>query len=356
MLALVDSLRQNDVDLTFAAPAHGPLAEELQRRGIAHLPWDVFDEQSGRRKSLELIREQMRQLVSGEQPDLVHANSLSASRISGPVLRELGQPGIGHLRDIIKLNRTAVADLNRHDRLIAVSCATRDWHVRQGLAADKTFVMSNGVDTQQFRPRNSTGLLQAELGLLKDTMIALSVGQISLRKGIDVTLAALRDVADVYPNLHFVLVGERSSTKDESVRNERQLLRAAEQQPLRGRVHFLGRRNDVADLMGEATLLIHAARQEPLGRVLLEAASAGLPVIATRVGGTEEIFPRESESAILIPPDDPAALAQAMRRMFNSADVRERLAIAARRRVTEQFTIEKAAQALLEHYRIVASV
>ena len=75
-------------------------------------------------------------------------------------------------------------------------------------------------------------------------------------------------------------------------------------------------------LLNELTLLGHAARQEPLGRVLLEAAAAGVAVVATDVGGTREIFPTEADAARLVPPDDAATLAAAMLELLGKPDAR----------------------------------
>jgi len=115
---------------------------------------------------------------------------------------------------------------------------------------------------------------------------------------------------DQVPSAHYVIVGQRHSEKEESRRFERDLHNVAAQLP--HRVHFLGVRNDVCRLLNELTLLMHTARQEPLGRVLLEAAAAGTAIIATRVGGTPEIFPPEENAARLVPPDDAGALGDAI--------------------------------------------
>ena len=63
------------------------------------------------------------------------------------------------------MSRQAIADLNCHSRLLAVSEATRQFHVAQGLAGEKTFVLYNGIDLEQFRPRPPTGYLHRQLGL-----------------------------------------------------------------------------------------------------------------------------------------------------------------------------------------------
>ena len=74
---------------------------------------------------------------------------------------ELRLPSLGHLRDIVKLSARAVADLNCHGRLLAVSHATRSFHIAGGIAAEKTHVVYNGVDLEEFcpdrQPATSTG-------------------------------------------------------------------------------------------------------------------------------------------------------------------------------------------------------
>ena len=117
-----------------------------------------------------------------------------------------------------------------------------------------------------------------------------------------------------------------------------------------GRVHFLGVRDDVPRILNELTLLVHPARQEPLGRVLLEAAAAGLAVVATDVGGTREIFPPESAAACLVPPDDVQAMSAAIGRLLGDAAERRRLAENARRRVEEAFDLKRAVAGLVKHY------
>jgi glycosyltransferase involved in cell wall biosynthesis len=115
-------------------------------------------------------------------------------------------------------------------------------------------------------------------------------------------------------------------------------------------VHFLGSRNDVPRLLNECTLVVHAARQEPLGRVLLEAAASGVAVVATEVGGTREIFRTELDGAILVPPDDEHEMADAMLSLLQNEARRQSLSLAGRRRAEEAFDIRDAAQRLVAQY------
>jgi glycosyltransferase involved in cell wall biosynthesis len=347
MLSTLDHVCRAGFLPKVAAPPRGSLAENLAARGIEVVPFETHE--AGQRLPLAQLREELARLLRAHCPDLLHANSLAMGRLSGPVAAELRVPSISHLRDILRLSPQAVADLNCHTRLLAVSHATREAHVAQGLAAGKTHVLHNGVDLEQFSPRPATGFLHRELGLPETAPLVGTIGQISLRKGQDVLVRAAAAIAS-RTDMHWLIIGERFSEKDESRRFEAALHDAAKG-PLFGRLHFLGTREDVPSLLNELTLLVHPARQEPLGRVLLEAAASGVAVIATDVGGTQEIFPQDSQSARLVPPDDVHALGAAMLDMLNDEGVRRRLAMAARHRAEKWFNIHAAATSLVAHYR-----
>lgn len=328
------------------APEHGPLADELRRRDVEVLPAAPGD--------LGQRRQQLADLLRRRSFDLVHANSLAMGRLSGPVAVAAGVPSLSHLRDIVRLSAQAIADLNCHSRLLAVSDATRRWHVGQGLDAEKTHVQYNGVDLERFRPRPKSGQLLRELGLSPQSLLLGTIGQICLRKGHDVLVQAACRLAERWPQAHYVLVGERWSQKDESREFEAALRRASEGL-LAGRVHLLGPRDDVDRLLAELDLVVHPARQEPLGRVLLESAAAGVAVVATDVGGTPEIFPIGSDTALLVPPGDPDALAAAIDRLLGDPALRSQLGLAARRRSEQTFDIRRRAAELVEHYQAVGA-
>ena len=102
--------------------------------------------------------------------------------------------------------------------------------------------------------------------------------------------------------------------------------------------------------MNEADLLVHPAKQEPLGRVLLEAAASGLPIVATNVGGTTEIV-TDGTSARLVAPNNHVQLAGAVIGLATDKRLRDRLADAARQRVTSDFTPRAVADNLTKVWR-----
>ncbi len=350
MLATQPAVAAAGFHVRVAAPPVGVLAESLRERGISHLPLRTHDD-SGERLSLDQLRSELAILLERERPELVHANSLSMARIAGPVAAACRVPSVGHLRDIVKLSRQAIEDLNEHRLLIAVSEATRDFHMAQSLDGRNCVVAYNGVDLDEFHPRPPTGYLHRELALRPSARLIATIGQLGLRKGTDIALSAAALVAAEVSDVHWLVVGERTSNKEESRDYEAQLRSIANEAPLFGRVHFLGRRCDVSQLLAECELLVHAARQEPLGRVLLESAASGLAVVATDVGGTREIFPTEADGALLVPADDHVALAAAVRELLGNEERRLLLGASGRRRAERQFDIRQAAARLVEIYQ-----
>ncbi len=388
MLATLEHVRAAGFSPVVMAPPEGPLAEELATRSVEMIPLQCRVAQPpsavpeivhGRGRPCHIskchmskchiskchiskchisklplarLRAQLERTLVRRRPALLHANSLSMGRLSGPVAARLRLPSVAHLRDIVRLSARAAADLNCHTRLLAVSRATRDFHLSHGISAEKTHVLYNGVDLDEFHPRPPSGYLHRELALPADAKLIGAIGQLGLRKGQDVLLSAAAAISTQAAMVHYLIVGERNSDKEESRRFERDL-HAVSGGPLAGRVHFLGRRGDVATLLNELTLVVHPARQEPLGRVLLEAAASGTAVVATAVGGTAEIFPPAADAARLVPPDDSPALAAALLELLADAPLRRRIAAAARLRAEAAFDARSAAKNLIKHYRAV---
>ncbi|QDV21497.1 D-inositol 3-phosphate glycosyltransferase [Gimesia panareensis] len=345
MLAMLKQLHGQSIEFTAFCPADSPLHQRLSSLEIPCHPVHFHDPQ-GTRLSREEVGRQLIPVLQANRFDLLHANSLSMSRLTGALSDQLPVRCSGHLRDIIKLSQAAIRDLNRNQRLFAVSHATRDFHIVQNLDPDTVTVCYNGVDIECFQPRPATGALKQELGLPAETRLCLTIGQIGLRKGQDILAEAARLLAEQGDReTHFVLVGERHSQKQESIDFDRALDEAFAEPGLEGRLHRLGYRDDTPFLMNEVDLLVHAAKQEPLGRVLLEAIASGLPVVATAVGGTPEIVNHE-ESALLVPPGEAPPLAQAMQRLLHDRGLRENLSQAARERALERFTSQQASDTM----------
>lgn len=351
MLACLDWLQRHESgwDFVAIAPGSGRLAEALAARHVELIPWSMSAGSDRAPLSRDAIEASLIEAVQSAGADLLHANSLAMGRLAGRLADRLTIPTTSHLRDILKLSAAAMADLNRNRRLIAVSNATRAFHVARGLDAARVVVVRNGLDLEVFQPRAATGALHDELKLPRSARLLAQIGQIGLRKGQDVLAAAAPAIVRAHPDVHFLLVGARSSMKAESRAFERAIADRFAELGLADRLHWLGTRDDVPRLLAEITLLVHAAHQEPFGRVLLEAAASGVPVVATDVGGTSEIV-IEGETGRLIPARDVGALALTVSELLADEQARHRMRLAARDRAVREFDIARAARRLAEQW------
>ncbi len=336
LLALIPEIRARGFEPVALAPAKGRLAAALAEHQIPHVAFSMRDD---RTTAVERLADAFDRTAA----TLLHANSLSMGRLSGRLAQATGHPTTTHLRDILNLSNAAIADLNANRRLLAVSQATRNHHVAAGLDARRTLVVYNGVDPNRFRRRQTgRGWLRRELGISRPSLLVATIGQLGLRKALDVLAEA---TVQVSATVDYLVIGERYSKKDESVVFEADAFERFLEAAPTGRLHRLGYRTDIAGILSEIDLLVHPARQEPLGRVLLEAAVSGCAILATDVGGTAEILV-DNETALLVAPDDAGALAGGIDRLAGDESLRKRLGTAAREDVATRFTIEAAADGL----------
>jgi glycosyltransferase involved in cell wall biosynthesis len=141
-------------------------------------------------------------------------------------------------------------------------------------------------------------------------------------KGVDVLLAAMALLRDRFPTLRLLAVGTGSL--------DRPLQKMAAEIGIADRVRFTGLRTDVPAIFRGLDLLVLPSRSEGLPMVLLEAFGLSVPVVATRVGGTPELV-EDGVTGLLVPPEDPAALADAIARALASPELRRDLGTRARR-------------------------
>ena len=356
MLAVLRHLLDcGDSDLEFCVlgPTEGAMPARIYELGIPIEPLNLFDE-AGRRLSRELAIPRLLEAAKASGADIVHGNSLAMGRLLGAASRE--QPtfvATSHLRDIMKLSRAAISDLNATRRLIAVSNATLQFHVGQGLDESIGTVIHNGIDAESFAADVSArARIRDELGIPANAIVLLTVGQIGLRKGLDTLAAVGQRLADTRTEIHWLLAGERFSQKAESIEFEATILRTFAECEASLKLHKLGYRRDIPELMRASDVLVHGARQEPLGRVLLEAAASELVIVATDVGGTGEIIVH-GESGLLVPADAPEAMTEAISTLVDDESLRRQIAATARRKIQSDFGIAKSAEALAEVWKSV---
>ena len=216
--------------------------------------------------------------------------------------------------------------------VVAVSTSTRDALLQFGLRPQSITLIRNGVDTDYYSPGRADEL-RTELGLGPGDLLIGAVGNIRKPKAYEVLLKAAALVLTRVPNCHFAIVGQGDEQQLAPLQELRQSLDIA------ARCHFLGFRKSTPALYRNFDVFVSSSRSEGLSLAFLEAMATGLPVVATRSGGPQEVIEPDL-SGVLVPIEDPDALAQGLIGTLLSAETRARLGAAARERVVEAFSLE----------------
>lgn len=232
--------------------------------------------------------------------------------------------------------------LRRATRIIAVSEFLKDVTVKLGNEPGRIRVVPNGVDPARFHPIDRAQA-RSVLGLPSDRPTLLSVGGLNLGKGHQRVVEVLPQLLDRYPGLLYVIVGGERPGHTSRPLIERLVRRSH----LEDHVLLAGERphEEMALWYNSADLFCLATQSEGWSNALLEALACGTPVVSTRVGGNAEIV-NHGEIGILVPPGEPAALAQAISQALTRRWNREALAAHG-----QQHSWDRAAQAVLEEWR-----
>lgn len=227
-------------------------------------------------------------------------------------------------------------------RTIAVSAGVARTLIHSGVfAAGCVRVVWNGIDVARFSPHRQSELRKALLGIAVTTPLVLCVARLTPQKGHALLLEAVALARRRLPGLTLVLAG------DGPLQGE--LSDQASQLGIRGAVLFLGRYPRVPELLRCADVLVQPSLFEGLPLAVLEAMASALPVVVTDVVGcSETVVPQQS--GLVVPPDDPLALADALVKLLEHKEWAAHLGAAARRRAEHEFTVQRMAERTLAVY------
>jgi len=213
---------------------------------------------------------------------------------------------------------------------------------RLGLPDERCVVIPNGVDTTLFQPGRDRSIRDA-IGLAEDAILVGSIGNIRAPKAYDVLLRAAALLTKRSSRLHFVIAGESSGKLGQS------LLEMRDSLGLRDRVTFLGLRPDVATVLQNLDVFALSSRTEGFSIACIEAMACGVPVVATRSGGPQQIL--DDQSGILVAVDSPEELADGIYRVAFTPGLGKSLAEHALRRVRERYSLDR----MLSSYESILS-
>lgn len=260
--------------------------------------------------------------------------------------RAAGVPAVvrtEHLPDVItdpEQRRQHRSGLAMVDRVICVSEATARSYRDTGVLADTIVVIHNGLDPKP--AGRSRTAVRAALGLAADQPMLITPARLTAQKDHATLVAAVPAVLARHPRARFVLAG--SGPLEDDIRRQAAAL------GVDGEIVLLGFRADVPDLLCAADILVLPSLFEGLPLTILEAMAASRPVIATDIGGTDEVV-RDGETGTLVPSGDPHRLAAAISAMIEDPSTAAEQGRAGRRRFEAQFTAARMAAETARLYR-----
>lgn len=314
----------------------GPLLERLKNTPIEIIEINLgggIDSPSGLLRILSLAR-----FLHSQKIQILHAHDLwsnivgiAAAMLARTPVTITSQRDLSHDAWYGTYKRKVLRFCQRRSSLVLTNAkAIRDGLIEQDhLPPDKVCVVYNGVDLDRFRlPADRAQILPGTDG---NKLIVLVGNMITDVKGHDVLIAAAQEVVKSHPETKFVLVGEGTMRPA--------FEKQAKDLGLESSFLFLGRRSDVPAILACCDIAVLPSLAEGLPNAVLEYLAAGLPVVASALGGNLEII-QDGKTGLLVPPQDPQALAAALIKLLSDDALTARIAAAGHDYVKQNFSFE----------------
>ncbi|CAB3762188.1 glycosyltransferase family 4 protein [Paraburkholderia solisilvae] len=280
----------------------------------------------------------IRSLLSRRAFDVLNTHSGHDCLVAGLAARAARTPLIVRTRHLaLPVTSLATYSWIPH-HVIAVSACVQRYLASVGVAHKRITTIYDGVPQPA---DDEPATLRAELGLPADATIGCMVAMMREQKGHDDLIDAVRPLLANRTALHFVLAGDGPGLA--------RIRGRVESLGLTGRIHLLGLRNDIPNVLRSSDFFVLPTHQEALGQSFIEAMLRGLPVIGTRVDGVPELV-EDDVNGLLVPARDCAALRDAIVRLLDDPPLRTRLAAQASRIGERGFSVAQMADETIDCY------
>ena len=325
----------------------GPIGEEIRRTGVSFAALGLTP---GLARPLDVLR--LRNALDAAAPTIVHTFLLTGSLYGRFAAMMAGVPIIiGTEVNVYENKRPLHARMERWlmkgtDAVVASAESVKTHYVKQ-IDADpsKVEVIYNAVDWAQLQTTMGRQEFRRSIGIPADAMTAGIIARLTEQKAHAVLFEAI--ARPELSSLHLVVVG------DGELRNDLRAL--AESLGIWKRVHFLGARRDLGNILGAIDMFTMPSYWEGLPLSMVLAMGAGLPVVASRVAGIPEVV-HDGSSGVLVDAGNSGQLAQALASLTADAALRQRLGEAARAFVIPRFGVDRYVQSVASLYdRLLAA-
>jgi len=336
---LYRSFAELGAEVEVFCPAGRPFVDYARARGIEPVTWKTY----GKFDPLTIIR--LAQLMKRRRIDVIHTHLSTASLLGAFAAKLARKRSVAHVHGL----NTATC-FRYSDAVIAVSEKVKSHLVGQGLDEKKIHVVHNGVDLLRFQPMDAREA-KIKLGYDPDEPLLGVFGRLASEKGQRVAVEAmflvvkdhsptLPAAARAFADARLALVGEGDDRPD--------LEASAEALGIRGNVVFTGFMQDVREMMSACDIvLVPSSRGEGFGLVAVEAMALRRAVIASEQGGLPEIVV-PGETGLLVPPNDPQALADATCELLADPDRAAEMGEKGRARVEQHFALGEQMRKVLD--------
>jgi len=277
-------------------------------------------------------------IIKQRKIQLLHLNNAVRSH-RGAILaaKWVGIPCICHVRIFDKFKLIDLPILKSIDYFVYMSCAL-EAHIKAQWTGAPGSVVYDGIELVQYQNNYDIKDVRAEFGLSSSDFVVGNIGRLVGWKGQEIFISALADVVPKAPDLKAMIVG-MPDPGQESYLDELKALAASS--GIKNRLIFTGFRMDVPRLLKAMDVVVHSASQpEPFGIVVIESMASGLPIIATRGGGPLDSI-EDDVDGLLVPLNDPQAMAEAILVLYNDPKKASSIGLRARTKSMKMFTVER---------------
>ena len=322
-----------------------PVGAKLSLSGITytyHLPFKWFYKTTNPLKlvqfgwSIITCTIALTKIARKHSINLIYANTAKASIYAITTKLFTKKKVIWHVRDNVKRTTYSKVLTRNSDVIVSISK-----YINNQVLSDtkQKYLIYGGLDIKKWSPKpTQEKTLRVEMGMQNDTMLVAQIGQLTRWKNYPDFIEAANIVRKTQANVHFLIIGDNLSGRDNRYKTE--LKKLVDKLQLNSFVSFLGNRPNIEELLNQIDLLVHPAINEPFGRVLIEAMSMEKPVIAYNCGGPKEIIVN-NKTGYLVEPNNYKKLAEKTIYLLKNESLRIELGKTGRKRVIEEFNIER---------------
>jgi L-malate glycosyltransferase len=291
---------------------------------------------------------------------ILHSYNFYANVFAIPAARLAGVPAVvASIRDQGAYTTPAQRRLHKWvarlvDIVLVNAESIRRWLIEEGFQSEKIITIRNGIDIDACGMSHTGTNIREQYHIAPHAPIVLMLSRLDPRKGVDDFLYAAALVSARFPQARFLVVGEKLQTRNRVVSVDHDyhayLHALTEKLGLTDKVIFTGRRADVATILAESTVSVLPSLSEGIPNTLLESLAAGVPVVATRVGGIPELV-NDGDNGLLVPVKSPPELATSIGKLLSDKDLATRLGIRASATIRRDFSLHRMIQDTDAMYR-----